>query len=211
MTARKVVTRSGRKIRGVFPSRKVGKLVEWESMLERDTILLLEFSPGVKNYRQQPQRVDYADGDTLRRYYPDFEVITTCDEIIHLEVKPSSQLAKPDVRHKLRMVAEHYVRQGMEYRILSEDIIRRSPVSQNVTLLRQHFRYDLSLRAIGEALQQQLAQAPRPFDQVAAQIGRHVLLKLIAQGQVACNLTLPFDHSNLIQHPKAIDHEQVLF
>lgn len=54
MLVRKVITRRGRRFRGYFPSRKLGRMVAWESLTERDVILLLEFSPGVLSYQEQP-------------------------------------------------------------------------------------------------------------------------------------------------------------
>lgn len=63
MSSRKVVTRRGRRIRGYFPSHKCGQMIAWESLLERDAILLLEFSQGVVSYRHQPTVMDYTDGE----------------------------------------------------------------------------------------------------------------------------------------------------
>ena len=40
--------------RGKFPSMKVNRMIHWESLLERDAIMLFEFSPGVASYREQP-------------------------------------------------------------------------------------------------------------------------------------------------------------
>ena len=50
-------------------------MVEWESLLERDAILLFEFSPGVVSYQEQPAEILYELEGVIHRYYPDFEVI----------------------------------------------------------------------------------------------------------------------------------------
>src|SRR3546814_4075345 len=42
MPVRNVITRSGRHFRGLYPSRKVGRMVVFESILERDVIMLRE-------------------------------------------------------------------------------------------------------------------------------------------------------------------------
>jgi hypothetical protein len=44
--------------------------VEWESLLERDAILLFEFSPGVVSYQEQPEMIEYEQDGVMRRYYP---------------------------------------------------------------------------------------------------------------------------------------------
>lgn len=211
MRARKVVTRSGRKIRGYFPSLKMGRMVEWESLLERDAILLLEFSPGVSSFREQPELIQYRDGDAVRRYFPDFEITTTSGEYIHLEVKPEGQLLRPDVASKLGKVAGHYAARKQAYRILTDKVIRQQPVHGNVTLLARMCRHDETLISLSSEVHLSLAKRPLPFDEVAHQIGRDRLLKMIALGHVGCDLTAPLSGANPVCHPREIDHDQVLF
>lgn len=211
MKARKVVTRSGRKLRGYFPSFKLGRMVEWESLLERDAILLLEFSPGVKSFQEQPVLVQYRDGDVVRRYFPDFEITTTDAELIHLEVKPETQLLRADVAHKLTKVAEHYAANGHAYRILTDTAIRRQPLLGNVTLLARLRRQDDTLLSLSEEVRRLLTGGALPFDVLAHQVGRERLLKMIALGHVGCDLTAPLSGSSPVSHPREINHDQVLF
>ena len=140
MLARKVVTRSGRKVRGLFPSRKLKRMVQWESLLERDAILLFEFSAGVLNYQEQPCLIHYFDdeSDSHRRYFPDFEIIKSSEEIVHLEVKPELVLVTPEISNKLSKVTAHYSKSSLEYRVLTEKQIRREPLHSN---LKQLYRY----------------------------------------------------------------------
>ena len=63
MSVRKVVTRSGRRIMGFFRSQKCCQMINCESLLERDAILLLEFSQEVVFYRHQPTVMAYTDGE----------------------------------------------------------------------------------------------------------------------------------------------------
>jgi hypothetical protein len=56
MRARKVVTRSGKRIRGKFPSTKLGRMVHWESLYERDAILYLFSPPATMRRRTQPEQ-----------------------------------------------------------------------------------------------------------------------------------------------------------
>lgn len=211
MRARKVVTRSGRKLRGYFPSMKLGRMVEWESLLERDAILLLEFSPGVKSFREQPELIQYRDGDVLRRYFPDFEVITVAAELIHLEVKPEKQLLRPDVAHKLTRVAEHYAARRHAYRIITDTVIRRQPLLGNVTLLARLRRQDDTLLSLSLETRRWLTGGPLPFDDLAHRVGHDRLLKMIALGHVGCDLTTPLSGTSPVCHPREINHDQVLF
>lgn len=143
MRTRKVITRSGARIRGKFPSAKMGKSIHWESLLERDACLLLEFSSGIKNYQEQPRKVQISSsGQPDQVQYPDFEISTTDGEVGYLEVKHSSQFSRPEVKEKLRLLQEHLEDEGYFYRVLTEMEIRRQPLLPNLWRLltyRSHF------------------------------------------------------------------------
>ncbi|TFW72356.1 hypothetical protein C3Y98_04420 [Methylotenera oryzisoli] len=211
MLARKVVTRSGRRTRGYFPSWKLKRMVEWESMLERDAILLFEFSPGVRSYQEQPELVMYPDGDQMRRYFPDFEIIGMDDQVSHLEVKPEKQLKLPDIRDKLKRVAAHYYEINREYRIVSESIIRREPLHTNLKNLCRYRREDEHVLSARPLLLKTLSCGAVTFEVLARHFGQHLLFKLIALGEVSCDLNQELIGSTPIFHPMEADHAQVLF
>ena len=102
MLARKPLTRSQRGFRMKYPSLKLGRMVACESLLEGDLVILLEFSPGVLSYQEQPARIEYWDGERMREYFPDFEVCLSDGTQAHLEVKSSGRLAKPKIAAKYR-------------------------------------------------------------------------------------------------------------
>ncbi len=133
MRTRKVITRSGAGIRGKFPSAKMGKTVHWESLLERDACLLLEFSIGIKAYQEQPRKVQIStSGQPNQVQYPDFEITTRDGEVGYLEVKHSSQFSRPEVKEKLQLLQEHLEDEGYFYRVLTEIEIRRQPLFPNL-------------------------------------------------------------------------------
>lgn len=211
MLSRKVVTRSGRKIRGHFPSLKMGQMVPWESLLERDAILLFEFSHGVRTFRAQPEEVIYVDEDTTRRYYPDFEITGNSGRVIHLEVKPEAMLARPDVSKKLRAVADHYRRQGRDYRILTEKIIRRDPLHRNLSVLSRYLRADDTVAQVVPDVQCWLAGGSQPLSALNERVGATVAYRLISWGNVHCDLNQPLTAGSLISNPGEDHHDQVLF
>lgn len=211
MLARKVVTRSGRKIRGHFPSLKMGHMVPWESLLERDAILMFEFSHGVRTFRAQPEEVVYVHDDTTRRYYPDFEVTGKSGRLIHLEVKPEAMLARPDVAQKLRAVADHYRRQGRDYRILTDRTIRRDPLHRNLTLLGRFLKPAAGVEEVLPDLRAWLLQGNQPFSAVCDRFGASVAYRLIAGGYVHCDLMQPLTPQSRISHLTEGHHDQVLF
>ncbi|WP_230369777.1 Tn7 transposase TnsA N-terminal domain-containing protein [Paludibacterium denitrificans] len=99
--AREVVRPTGTIVRGKFPSRKNGRMVDHEGLLELDAIYLFECSPEIVRYREQPLTLTYPDGHRLRRYTPDFELVLRSGEIILVEIKPTRSLVNDEVQHKL--------------------------------------------------------------------------------------------------------------
>lgn len=125
--ARQIVGPSGALIRGKFPSRKNGRMVQHEGLLELDAIYLFESSPEIIRYREQPRTIRYPDGNKLRRYTPDFEIYLVSGEVVLIEVKPSSKLLKPDIIRKLMAVKAHLARSGERFVVLTEESIRLEP------------------------------------------------------------------------------------
>jgi len=97
--SREVISPSGGIVRGKFPSRKNGRMVHHEGLLELEAIYLFETSPRIVRYREQPITINYPDGARLRRYTPDFELVLTTGEIVLIEVKPIRSLQHDEVRH----------------------------------------------------------------------------------------------------------------
>ncbi len=124
MLSRKVVTRSGRGFRGYFPSKKLNRSVQFESLLERDAIKLFENSNEVLKYREQPTIIYYYLGDTRKRYHPDFEVILSGNTVVHVEVKPSLQLANSQLSIKFQAISQSYQSKPEHFVILTEIELR---------------------------------------------------------------------------------------
>ena len=60
-------------VTGLKASWRVGRMVEFESPLERDLITILEFSPIVETFEEQPITIRWVDsGGKEHPYTPDF-------------------------------------------------------------------------------------------------------------------------------------------
>lgn len=88
---RRIVTVSGRGVRGIFPSRKSAKRAQFESLVEEMALRVLEVAPSVKSLATQPLVFEYADGMRQRRYTPDLEIATPSGKSF-LEVKDDRTL-----------------------------------------------------------------------------------------------------------------------
>lgn len=73
---------------GSFRSIKANRHVEFESDLERRVYQILEESPQVTTYCEQPLFIEYTWAGRTRRYFPDALVHLDDGRIVLLEVKP---------------------------------------------------------------------------------------------------------------------------
>lgn len=136
MRVRKVVTRSGKRFRGKFPSLKLNRMVHWESMLERDAVLHFEYHPLVLSYQEQPSiEIYYDKNGEQHRYFPDFRLTFQDGDELYVEVKPARHLATKVVRDKLQAIAKRFEEQGRRLRVMTEDEIRRQPLLTNLQRL----------------------------------------------------------------------------
>ena len=211
MQVRKVVTRSGRGFRGYFPSKKLNRMVEYESLLERDAILLFEFSSGVVSYQEQPEMIYYNDGDKTRQYFPDFEVVLITGEIIHVEVKPYQRLNTPELLNKFGAIAAHYQTHRAEFKILTEKNIRREPLLSNLKRLASLKQSDSNLDRAFNICQQRLLLDPICSVSALSQgFMKGEVFRLIALGKLICNLEQKLDSNTNFVRIRQGDHDATL-
>lgn len=130
--AREVVRPTGTIMRGKIPSRKNGRMIDHEGLLERDAIFLFEASFRIVRYREQPITILYPDGPKLRRYTPDFELILHTGETRLIEIKHSDSLSDQKLVHKLRCIDRHLHQSGITFLVLTEKEIRLEPRLNNL-------------------------------------------------------------------------------
>jgi hypothetical protein len=193
MRSRKVITRSGRKIRGKFPSIKLRRTVHWESLLERDAILLFEFHPLVLRYQEQPLMELYYDSRGVQRAcYPDFLLNFTGGDELLVEVKSRSQLARQSVRARLDEIARHFAAQGRSYRVISEETIRRQPLHDNLKLLERARQVQLDHPADEQLTEQLDPRRLYSLGELERLMGTDsAALNLVAKGLMRTDLERP--------------------
>lgn len=186
MLARKVINRGGRNFRGYFPSRKMGQMIPFESLLESDIIRLLEFSSAVRRYRAQPIEIKYLDAaGSWRTAYPDFEATLVSQEVIHVEGKMSSMVATRKMSEKLTQIESHYKTHRKEkFQVITEKVARREPLFSNLNLLSP-------LRARTGIIFPLTVSSWSTWNEWNAILGHADLLRHISIGNLACDLTQP--------------------
>lgn len=130
--SREVISPSGGIMRCKFPSRKNGRLVHCEGLLELDAAYLFEAHPRVALYREQPAPVLFPDGERIRRYTPDFELTLDSGTLIWVDVKPARSLADEAIRRKLRCIQDHMRRCERQFLVLTDEELQAEPRQSNV-------------------------------------------------------------------------------
>lgn len=212
MRVRKVVTRRGRHIRGYFPSKKLNRMVAWESLLEKDALLLMELSPGVLSYQEQPEEISYWDGQAMCGYVPDLRVNLCSETSLLVEVKPAEELERPLVRAKYQQIAQHLQEQGEHFLILTDQEIRQEPQYSN--LRRLLYWYNHAPTRLPSALEVGMRLKGR--DQTTIQdcldlFGASITYALIAKGLLVADLSLELTPASSVQLPAGGQHAAIYF
>lgn len=211
MKSRKVVTRSGRKFRGYFPSKKLNRMVEWESLLERDAILHFEFSRGVVEYQEQPELIFFEQEGETRRYHPDFALTLKNDAVIHLEIKPISKFSSSRLVERLEAITQRYTSHRVDFRILTDQYLRQEPRLSNLKCLASALRDPLQAAEATQYVREFIKIGPVSVDGLAEKIGLRNVLRLIAQFYLHCDLNLNLRAANnVLRLTEEADHDAVL-
>jgi hypothetical protein len=138
MPVRKVSNHGGNAI-GRFPSTKMGRMIAFESLLERDFIYLLDYDPTVDWFEEQPLSIEYQQEEQLLHYTPDFHLLED-DRHVLVECKPERFVDTDENRRKLAVGQAWCEKQGWEFRLVTDQQVRRGNRLQNIKLLSQYAR-----------------------------------------------------------------------
>lgn len=207
--ARTIVRPTGGILRGKFPSRKTGRMVHHEGMLELDAIYHFETSPLIAYYTEQPQTVQYADGGRLRRYTPDFEIGLLNGESVLIEIKPEKFANEPDTRHKLEKVGQHFARHDQKFLVITDKALQAGPRVESLRKI-YHLAPRRSLNRLYCLTKLQSLQPVFPIPVAeAVTILRQAGLdpySLLMAGLATCDLSEPFGDTSILKLTKEESH-----
>ncbi len=146
---------------GKFPSLKLGRMVSYQSLIERDFIYLLDFAPAVSKYCEQPFSIHYKEGGKERQYTPDFSFAHRGQTYL-IECK-HHQYMQPD-KNKLKWEAARRWghAHGVVFCVLTEMMIRAGYSLENIKLLTDYARYAID-PAMKTAVLHILTEAETPM------------------------------------------------
>lgn len=101
------IKKSYRSCVGYFKSYKNSQQLAFESILERDFFMLLEFDETVISYEEQPFQIKYQLKETMTRYTPDVLVTYRDGTQKVFEVKYQNDInSDPALQHKLSVLKD---------------------------------------------------------------------------------------------------------
>ncbi len=123
------ITKSYRSVTGHFPSVKNNRSVAFESLLEKQLFLTLEFDDTVKSYMEQPQ-IEVKHGDRLKTYSLDCHIKYTPsskkDSIVEAKYVSELQKDKEKLDKKFKLIEPAVIAMGMEFLLFTDEMY--SPV-----------------------------------------------------------------------------------
>ena len=157
-------------VTGTFSSAKNGKSLGYESLLERDLMILLEFDDTVERFEEQPVKVPLlVNGKKRKPYVPDiliYHLPTPTGEIwrpVMGEVKKSDDLKRNKAKYapKFEAAYRYAEERGWEWRIFTEKEIR-TPYLDNLKFLREYHSVGARLNKPGLARRRCTQSASQP-------------------------------------------------
>lgn len=117
------IKKSYRSVTGYFMSRKNKRQVAFESTLEHDFYLTLEFDSNVISYEEQPFKIYYKQGDAGRYYTPDSLVHHKSSSTVY-EVKYQSELDQnPELRQKYEYILQYFQTIGQTFYFFTDQSV----------------------------------------------------------------------------------------
>jgi hypothetical protein len=127
---------------GYFPSIKLGRMIAFESLVERDYLYLLDYAPEVEWFEEQPLTIPYAYEDPLLHYTPDFHLIETGQDVL-VECKPDALVDTEGNQRKFRVAQAWCAERDWQFRVVTDQQLRAGFRLRNIQMLTRYARYSV--------------------------------------------------------------------
>jgi hypothetical protein len=183
-----------------------GDFVEYESLLERDWILVKDFDPRVTRILEQPFELEYQLGERRATHVPDL-LIWAGDSVIVSDVKPARRRHEPRFVLQAEATRDACSQLGWEFEVLSEPDplfmtnlrwiggYRDEPIDSTSERVRMLNRVTAGPATIGELI----SGASEPL------LARPVLMHLIWVQEVRIDLEAPMNDQSVVRRSSGED------
>lgn len=199
--ARRIVSRSRARPTGKYPSWKMGRMIQWESINELNAYRLLDANPAALAYHEQPLTITYMLNGEVHKHLPDAMVQWGGSRELW-EIKEAKDASRPEVAARTRLMEDALPQLGFAYRIvLAEDLAKEPRLSNVLTVLK------FGRSSISEIETEQLRQAFFVAREVTwgavlagalGKFGRNHICRLILEGKLHLNMERPLTMNSII-------------
>jgi len=119
---------------GKFPSLKMGRMISYESTVERDFIYLLEYEKHVSEFEEQPVIIEYPYQGKKCHYTPDFYATIKTKGWV-FECKPERFINTAENERKFEAADYWCSQQGWNFSVITSENIRAGSYLKNINYL----------------------------------------------------------------------------
>lgn len=193
--SRKVVTRSRHRATGKYPSWKMAQMVEWESRNELNAFRLLDASPAVNAFSDQPCVINYILENEQHKHYPDILVEIGYKKELW-EIKPKKDILKPEIIKRTELMEVELPKHGYRYRVITDDLLSKEPRMSNILTILKFGRNPINIyeeELFRKNYSEELTWGEISNGQLGKK-GKQILCRKILDGLISLNINLPITH-----------------
>lgn len=138
--ARNLIRRSRHVATGIYPSWKMGRLMQWESRVESKVFRLLDICPAITRYAEQPFTIHYFRDGKWHIHIPDVAVETCFGQRWILEVKSTKDRKLQEALEREKFLTPLLRLMGCNYAVVLQEAIEAGTSVANANLLLKHGR-----------------------------------------------------------------------
>ena len=190
--SRKVVKRSNARNSGKYPSWKMQRMMQWESVHEGNAMRMLDANPSVISFNEQPCEIIYNLNGEKHRHYPDLLVIES-DQKELWEVKTAEDAAQPEVAERTIFLTEALPFYGYNYRMVIAESLASQPLLNNIKRLNKLGRQSVPIiqqETLRRIFKEQPVMDWGVFEKQSPTALRQIS-RLILEGKLSIDLTQP--------------------
>ena len=190
-----------RSVTGYFPSKKNGRSIFFESMLEKTLFITLEFDENVLTYLEQPVKIEYEFNNRKRSYHPDCLVNYKNGKSKLIEVKYSTELLekKDELEIKFNQAKKYAKENDLIFDIFDESYIDIQ------TLRNMEFLYSFSTHPNDSQKEQTVIDVLKTNQELIVS----EVLNLITENRFEQAKYLPYIWKLVFENKIKIDYENI--
>ncbi len=120
---------------GSHPSDKLGRMVRYESTIERDLIYLFEFDTTLITYEEQPFTIQCLTHDGKHQdYTPDFLAVHTNGHWVY-ECKPEKLVNDETTKRQVEIGTQWASENNCNFKLVTDKELRTGPRLENIKIL----------------------------------------------------------------------------